>query len=125
MKSRRHFLKSIAASTAAAGFPLPIHAAGTDPTKLRIGIITDVHKDVIHDADARLQTFVDAMRREQVDAIIQLGDFCIPKPANRAFLAIFNQFSGPRYHVLGNHDMDGGFTRDQAVAFLGMKSRSG
>lgn len=123
MPDRRRFLRSLAATSAALSFPLPLRAAGTGAAKLRIGLITDVHKDVIHDADARLQAFVDAMSRERVDAIMQLGDFCIPKPENRAFLSIFESFKGPRFHVLGNHDMDEGHSREQAVAFLGMKSR--
>lgn len=123
MHGRRRFLRSLAATSAALSFPLPGRAREAGPAKIRIGLITDVHKDIIHDADSRLQAFVDAMNREPVDAILQLGDFCIPKPENRGFLAIFDSFRGPRYHVLGNHDMDGGHSREQAVAFLGMKSR--
>lgn len=123
MHGRRHFLKTLAATTAAIGFPLPLPAQETRKGPLRIGLISDVHKDIIHDADSRLQAFVDAMNRDRVDAIMQLGDFCIPKPENRGFLAIFDSFQGPRHHVLGNHDMDAGYSREQAVAFLGMKSR--
>ena len=81
-------------------------------SKLRIGLIADVHKDIIHDADDRLKTFVDAMTAAKADAIVQLGDFCIPKAANQPFLDIFRRFPGPRYHVLGNHDTDGGFSRE-------------
>jgi hypothetical protein len=29
----------------------------------------------------------------------------------------------PRYHVLGNHDMDGGFSREQTASFVGMPAR--
>jgi hypothetical protein len=36
---------------------------------------------------------------------------------------IWHSFHGPRYHVLGNHDMDGGFSRQQALAFLEMPGR--
>jgi 3',5'-cyclic AMP phosphodiesterase CpdA len=32
-------------------------------------------------------------------------------------------FPGPRYHVLGNHDTDGGFKREQTVEWWGMKDR--
>ncbi|MBI1325238.1 alkaline phosphatase [bacterium] len=99
-----------------------VSANGSKP-KLRIGLIADVHKDIIHDADARLLAFVDAMTAAHADAVIQLGDFCIPKPENEPFLDIFRKFSGPRYHVLGNHDMDGGYTREQAVKFLGMPAQ--
>lgn len=119
--SRRRFLQMLAGTAT-----LP--AAAQEPERapaLRLGLIADVHKDIIHDADERLTHFIDRMTREKVDAIVQLGDFCIPKPGNRGFLDIFNRFPGPRFHVLGNHDMDGGFSREQAVEFLGMKARFG
>ena len=32
-------------------------------------------------------------------------------------MAIWNSYNGKKYHVIGNHDMDGGFTRDQVVEF--------
>lgn len=121
MNTRRQFLKT-ATLAATASYSLPLWAA-PGAKKIRIGLITDIHKDVIHDADERLQVFLDAMKREKVDAIMQLGDFCQPKPANRAFADLFNAFEGPKYHMLGNHDMDGGFKREQAVAFYGMPSR--
>lgn len=119
MNSRRRFLKTLAATSL---LPLPVF--GAEPgKKFRIGIITDVHKDIIHDADERLKSFIDAMAAEKVDAVMQMGDFCTPKPANKGFVEIFNSFPGPKFHVLGNHDTDGGFKREQAVAFWGMKER--
>lgn len=90
---------------------------------IRFGLCADVHKDVIHDADARLKTFIDRMNREKVDFIMQLGDFCRPYDYNQGFLDIWNQFKGPRYHVLGNHDTDGGFTREQTLEFWGTKDK--
>jgi 3',5'-cyclic AMP phosphodiesterase CpdA len=77
----------------------------------------------MHDADRRLGVFVARMKREKVDFIVQLGDFCRPIAANDGFLRIWQTFNGPRYHVLGNHDMDGGFTREQTVACWGMPAR--
>ncbi len=96
---------------------------GRSRQKVRFGICADVHKDVIHDADKRLKTFIDAMNKQKVDFIVQLGDFCRPYPANLGFMAIWNQFTGPGYHVLGNHDTDGGFTREQTLKFWGTKSK--
>ena len=93
------------------------------PTKVRFGIIADIHKDVMHDADSRLQSFIDHMIQEQVDFIIQLGDFCVPKSENWDFTQIWNQFQNPSYHVLGNHDTDGGFTRQQTIDYWGMDAR--
>jgi len=120
--SRRQFLQCLSAGTVT--FALPgIARAETSSKILRIGLITDVHKDIMPDADDRLRTFVNAMTAEKADALIQLGDFCVPKPANKDFLDIFNGFAGPKHHLLGNHDMDGGFKREQTVAFFGMPSR--
>lgn len=77
----------------------------------------------MHDADLRLKAFVDHMSRENVDFIVQLGDFCVPKAANEGFLRLWNAFSGPRYHVLGNHDTDGGFQREETAEWWGMDGR--
>lgn len=77
----------------------------------------------MHDADERLETFIDGMNREKVDFVIQLGDFCRPYPKNETFLDIWNRFDGPGHHVLGNHDMDGGFIREETLAFWGTKGK--
>lgn len=90
---------------------------------IRFGLCADVHKDVIHDADTRLKTFIERMNLEKVDFIMQLGDFCRPYEFNQGFLDIWNQFEGSRYHVLGNHDTDGGFTREQTLEFWGAKDK--
>jgi len=92
-------------------------------SQVRFGVVADVHKDIMHDADERLATFVDEMNRSKVDFTIQLGDFCRPDSQNVAFLDIWNAFRGPRFHVLGNHDMDGGFTREQTMAYWGMPKK--
>ena len=128
---RRDFLKASLAGTAAAAWPLqtsPANAANSNSDldsnrPLRFGIIADIHKDVMHDADARLQDFIDTMTRENVDFIVQLGDFCVPKDENKPFLDIWNTFEKPRFHVLGNHDTDGGYTRAQTVKWWGMRDR--
>ncbi len=90
---------------------------------LRLGVCADVHKDIMPDADKRLGVFIDRMNREKMDFIIQLGDFCRPYEKNQGFLDIWNGFEGDRYHVLGNHDTDGGFTREQTLAFWGAAAK--
>ena len=42
---------------------------------MRFSMCTDVHKDIMPDADARLRTFVDAATTNDLDFIIQLGIF--------------------------------------------------
>lgn len=121
MPDRRHFLTTCAGALCI--LPVPALARATGAGKLRFGLITDVHQDVMHDGQQRLARFIAAMREEKVDFIVQLGDFCVPHERNRGFLAEWNRFEGARHHVLGNHDTDGGYTREQAVAFLGMPAR--
>ena len=110
------------------------HAAAASPAApVRFGIVADIHKDVMHDADERLTRFIDRMQEVKPDFILQLGDFCTPAPQNRQFLAIWDRFRGPRHHVLGNHDMDGdqtkgpdkkyNFTREETMAYWGMPAR--
>ncbi|MCP5545104.1 MAG: metallophosphoesterase [Akkermansiaceae bacterium] len=125
MSTRRRFLAGAGATAAGCCFALPVLAASGGRRLVRIGLIADVHKDIMPDADERLLAFIGAAETAKVDAIVQLGDFCVPKPENRGFLDIFHRFDGPRFHVLGNHDTDGGFTREQTMDFWGMERRFG
>ena len=120
--SRRRF--AARGGAALATWLLPGGSARASEGKpFRLGIISDVHQDVIHDAPDRLKVFLAEAEKQKADAIIELGDFCIPKPANRAFADLFEAFPRPKYHVIGNHEMDGGYTREQVVAFHKMPGR--
>ena len=136
--TRREALRAFAGSAAlVAGLGTTrfrfARAADAPPEPVRFGIVSDVHKDVMHDADERLQRFITHMQKEKPDFLLQLGDFCTPAPQNRGFLSIWNQFTGPRHHVIGNHDMDGdrekgrdkryNFTREETMAYWGMRAR--
>ncbi len=87
---------------------------------LTFGICADVHKDIMHDADCRLKAFIDEMNSQKVDFIIHLGDFCFPAAHNRCFLSIWENFDGPRYHVMGNHEAQGHHTRQEVREFWGI-----
>ncbi len=130
--ARRDFLKAIGYGAVTGSVFLNLNEAKAADAKksekaksgtIRFGLCADVHKDIMHDTDARLKTFIDRMNTEKVDFIMQLGDFVRPYEHNQGFLDIFNQFKGPRYHVLGNHDMDGGFTREQTLKFWGVQDK--
>ncbi|NKB69555.1 MAG: alkaline phosphatase [Candidatus Latescibacteria bacterium] len=90
---------------------------------LTFAVGTDIHQDIMHDGPKRLQAFVEAAAKAQVDMAIQLGDFCQPTAANRPFLSLWEKLDRPRYNVLGNHDMDGGFSRAETVAYMSMPNR--
>lgn len=89
---------------------------------VRFGVIADIHQGYLKDVEARLEVFLDDVKREeQVDFIIQLGDFTLrPTQAKSGnFMTRWNSFKGPKYHVLGNHDMDCA-GKAQVRAFWGM-----
>ena len=89
---------------------------------LKAGICSDAHRDLVPDNEFRLQSFINSMNdRGDIDFIIQLGDFCRPYAHNLPFMDIWKKFKGPAYHVIGNHEFDGGFTLNQVVAYLGAK----
>lgn len=99
--------------------------------KVKFGVFADLHVDIIHDGEERLRIFLDKCRQEDVDFIVQLGDFCYPddgrkcicEPKNRPInienslnvktyadkdkiIGLFRDFEKPSYHVIGNHDCD-------------------
>lgn len=118
--SRRDFLR--AGTLAAVPFLLNWNLRGAPAgprSPLRFGLCADPHKDLMHDADARLRVFIDEMKKTKPDFILQLGDFCRPYEKNRGFLKIWEEFDGPRHHVIGNHDTDGGFKWPQVLKFWG------
>lgn len=121
--TRRDFLKaSVLAGVSAASLPgcSQILSAGT---KARFGIVTDSH---YADTDVRNNRFyrestvkmtecVEIMNRQKVDFLVELGDFKDqddPAVEERtishlqAIEKVFQQFQGPKYHVVGNHDID-------------------
>lgn len=87
---------------------------GSDKTKnkkiIKFGIISDVHDDT-----ARIRAFVEQAKIEKPDFIIQLGDLSNGKiQSNRNILNIWNNYSGKKYHVLGNHEFDYA-TKDEMI----------
>ena len=86
-------------------------------SNIRFGICADLHQDIIHDAPVRLKSFINEMNTEGVDFIIQLGDFCIPYEKNKIIVDIWKQFNGPKFHVIGNHDLDGNNTKEELIKF--------
>lgn len=109
---RRKFINQLSLGAVATTLPStwlsfkPAISKQKPAKNLSFGIVTDVHKDLMPDADHRLEIFIQKAQDRQVDFIIQLGDFCMAESPNKAFLKIWEQYKGPKYHVLGNHDMD-------------------
>ena len=99
--------------------------------KVKFGVFSDAHVDIMHDVEQRLEVFLETCRKEEVDFIVQLGDFCYPdknvgfdcasenapantknglerpSPVNKLkIISLFKNFEKPSYHVIGNHDCD-------------------
>lgn len=119
MHRRRFLATSAAAASTILVAPALCRLRADAPADgmIRLGLISDVHQDVMHDGIERIAAFVESMQQDQAHAVVNLGDFCVPHSRNDAFLAAFDQFAGPKLHVLGNHDTDGGFKREQALEY--------
>lgn len=123
---RRVFLKASAATLAGLGLTsisCQCLRRGKSDSLVRFGIVTDIHyadakikgtRYYRHSLD-KLAECVHFMNEQQVDFLIELGDFKDQDtpPAEektlvylRAIEKQFQRFSGPTYHVLGNHDAD-------------------
>ncbi len=119
--SRRTFLKSTLMGTAGMVL-LPsgsTAAASRDGSLVRFGIVTDSHYADIdtrgtryyRESTDKMAECISLMNDQKVDFVIHLGDFINGAPDNtienlRLFESVYAGFDGPRYHVLGNHDMD-------------------
>jgi predicted phosphodiesterase len=87
---------------------------------VRIGMCSDVHLPTMHDSDQRITAFIDSMKIAQPDFIIELGDFGTPAEKYAHLFAIWNSYPGKKYHVIGNHEMDGGYSLEEAIAYRKM-----
>ncbi len=90
--------------------------------RVKFGIITDIHHDIIPDAPKRLDVFLKAARKANVDFVIDLGDFAMIKQENDAFVEQWKNSGIEHYNVLGNHDMDN-CSKEEFMEYVGMKSR--
>lgn len=88
--------------------------------QVKIGMCDDMHLPTMHDADYRITTFMDEMKATNPDFIIELGDFA--GVSDTAYYRIWNTFPWDKFHVIGNHEMDGGHSREQALEVRKMKS---
>ncbi|XOV93804.1 MAG: metallophosphoesterase family protein [Bacteroidota bacterium] len=88
--------------------------------KVRIGMCSDVHLPTMHDAEYRISTFIDSMNIAKPDFIVELGDIGIPDERYAPYFEIWNSFPGPKYHIIGNHEMDGGTSMEEALTYRGM-----
>ena len=122
--SRRSLLRAAAATSAALTLPKMAAAAVARLEKpVRLGLLADLHHDVMHDGLARTGTFVKEMAAHNPNAILQMGDFAYPNAANKEGIDLFNGAHERSLHVIGNHDTDSGHTVQQCLDIWGMTGR--
>ncbi|MDZ7616886.1 MAG: metallophosphoesterase [Patescibacteria group bacterium] len=127
--SRRSF---VLASLAVLTIPRMARAAVASP--VRFGMITDTHyadyesRDIRHYRESlgKMRECVDRLNEHELDFVIELGDFVdgSRRPAKEdaaewleRIEAELARFKGPRYHVLGNHDMES-FAKSEVLSHV-------
>ena len=90
---------------------------------IKLGMIADLHQDVMHDGPSRLKAFLEVMKNEKPDALLQLGDFACPSKKNEVVTKTFDKAHTKALHVLGNHEIDKGHSFEQVAKLWGMKGR--
>lgn len=89
---------------------------------VRFAIVSDLHAQDIPDGLERMKAVVDAANHENVEFLIQLGDFVRLDSAAIPYRKVWDEYVGEKYHVLGNHDLDR-YTKEEYVAGLHMPGR--
>lgn len=89
---------------------------------LKFAIASDFHAPDVPDGKERVASFIEAAQKENVDFIIELGDFCRLDSSSQIYRNLWNSFSKDKYHVIGNHDMDK-YTPEEYVKSMDMPGR--
>ena len=122
--TRRDFFRATVVAATSIILPRQVMARlGKIKKPIKLGLITDLHQDVMHDGPARLEAFLDAMKEEEPDALLQLGDFAYPTKKNEVVTKAFEKAHPRTLHVLGNHEIDDGHSFDEVAKLWGMKGR--
>ncbi|MCF3108020.1 metallophosphoesterase [Niabella sp. CC-SYL272] len=120
--SRRQFVRTTASAGLAWSIPATVLKALKKET-VKIGIITDLHQDLVPDGYERLFAFMTDMKKAKPDALLQMGDFAYPGDKNKKVIDLFKDAHPKTLHVIGNHDTDSGYTKQQCIDYWGMPGR--
>jgi 3',5'-cyclic-AMP phosphodiesterase len=122
--TRRNFITTT--TTFCIGLQLPLFTKPglrTLGKQVKLGLITDLHQDIMHDGFERMNVFVKQMKKFKPDALLQLGDFAYPGDKNKDVIELYKNAYKRVLHVIGNHDTDAGFTKEQCIQYWGMPAR--
>lgn len=115
-------VSSILKSVFVVAFAICFCSCSEQEKPLKFAIASDFHAPDVPDGEERIASFIRAAEEENVDFIIELGDFCRLDSASRGCRDLWNAFKGDKYHVIGNHDMDK-YTPEEYVEGMGMPGR--
>lgn len=87
---------------------------------MKILAFTDLHADLIPDAESRVRLLVERAKAERVDLILDLGDLCDPAEENRWILERLRSTGVPCLHCVGNHNADAA-APEEVLGFFGLE----
>jgi alkaline phosphatase len=113
---------------------MPITTMGLMKQPLRFGLASDSHyadrapkgTRFYRGSLDKMQEFVNVMHKESVDFVMHLGDFKDENIKQNAkdtlrylqqIETLYSSFKGPRYHCIGNHDVDS-ITKQEFLAHV-------
>lgn len=82
---------------------------------IKFCVLADLHVQLTVNGEQNLAEILQECKKEDVDFVIQLGDFCMPEgerklmadySVNDRVISMYKNFEKPTYHVIGNHDID-------------------
>ena len=91
-------------------------------TTVRSAIASDFHAPDVPGGKERVETFIKSVQDENVDFIIELGDFCRLDSASQVYRDVWNSFEGDMHHAISNHDLDR-YSVDEYVKGMNMPHR--
>ncbi|KQM67305.1 hypothetical protein ASE74_07530 [Pedobacter sp. Leaf216] len=122
--NRREFISGMFATGIVLQIPDTALAMFSPKAKpIKVGVITDLHQDVIHNGSERLNAFLNHCKNINPDLILQMGDFAYPNEKNKELIDRFNGAHPEALHVIGNHDTDSGHTKAQCISYYKMPAR--
>ena len=119
MNKKNNFIFKVVFATV---FIICFYSCTKQEKTLRFAIASDFHAPDVPDGKERVASFIKAAEDENVDFIIELGDFCRLDSNSQIYRDLWNGFEGNKYHVIGNHDMDK-YTPEEYVNGMGMSGR--
>lgn len=109
-------------STLLLGLTMTLTSYGQKEHTLRFAIGSDFHAQDVPGGGERVASFIKAANKNNVDFIVELGDFCRLDDESKEYRDTFNSFKKHKYHVIGNHDMDK-YTPEEYTEGMGMPGR--